>query len=330
MDCNDPTTGAKSPWVNELKAACASGDLNRVHELYSAWFAKQKPDPATGFVRHRYLHLAAAEAALNGHWPCLNYLLELGVSLGLVIGYGVDSKSIQVLEGMLDKGWNINSPSGYYFPPYLGYCLSRVRCIMRANLQARSVVKDEALVRWFLEHGADPNIPARVLDNTPLSSAASYAPLHIVKLLFEHGGSADKGNLVCHAADRKDPEAIPVLQYLVDRGAPTNEWYHETRPDLHCWVMACGGRSPLYLAAEAGCIENVKFLLEHGADPNKRCAPFPTLKRDGPLPIEGAISGKREGIVGKHDEIIQLLTEASKPSAPLPKNTGFWSLLGWK
>ncbi|KAI4100463.1 MAG: hypothetical protein LQ345_007455, partial [Seirophora villosa] len=223
MDCNDPTTGAKSPWVNELKAACASGDLNRVHELYSAWFAKQKPDPATGFVRHRYLHLAAAEAALNGHWPCLNYLLELGVSLGLVIGYGVDSKSIQVLEGMLDKGWNINSPSGYYFPPYLGYRLSRVRCIMRANLQARSVVKDEALVRWFLEHGADPNIPARVLDNTPLSSAASYAPLHIVKLLFEHGGSADKGNLVCHAADRKDPEAIPVLQYLVDRGAPTNE-----------------------------------------------------------------------------------------------------------
>ncbi|KAL8651578.1 MAG: hypothetical protein Q9210_003177 [Variospora velana] len=313
MDCNDPHTGADSPWMTEFKAASASGDVNRVHELYSAWFATQKPNPKTGLVRHLYLHLAAQMAASNGHWPCLNYFLNLGVDVGLVIGSGVRSKSIQVLEGMLNRGWNINSPSGYYSPPFMG-----------------SVIDDEALVRWFLDHGADPDKPAGILDYTPLSSAAEKAPLHVVKLLFERGGSAHKGNLLCHAADRKDPEAISVLQYLVDRGAPTNEWYHESRPDLHCWVFACGGRSPLYLAAEAGCLENVKFLLDHGADPNKRCAPFHSPKRDGPLPIDGARSGKREGIVGKHDEIIQLLSEASKPSAPAPKSTSFWSLLGWK
>ncbi|KAL8970979.1 MAG: hypothetical protein Q9197_003519 [Variospora fuerteventurae] len=271
---DEEENGLNSARTKDLMVASTNGDVDQLHQIYSTWFAMQKPDPASGMVRYDSLHLVAHKAASSGNWPCLNYLLRQGVSLDFIVGAGVCSKSVPVLE--------------------------------------------------------DPNAPAGVLDFTPLSSAARYAPLHIIKLLFDHGGSTDKGNLLCHAADRKDPEAISVLRYLVDRGAPTNEWYHETRPDLHCWVFACGGRSPLYLAAEAGCIENVKFLLGHGADPNKRCAPFPTIKKDGPLPIDGAILGKREGVEGKHDEIIQLLSEASKSSAPVPKSTGFWSLLGWK
>lgn len=177
---------------------------------------------------------------------------------------------------------------------------------------------DEPTVRWFLEHGADPNAPAGEWDITPLSYAVMRAPLSTVKLLFEHGGSTAHGQLLNYAADRTDADAIPVLQFLVDHGAPINQWHWEDRPNLHCWAEAHAAQTPLYNAAEAGSIENVRFLLEHGADPGKRGIDL--RKRAGYLPIDVA---KRLG----HTEIVELL---SKAAAPPPPKTGFWAILGWK
>lgn len=180
-------------------------------------------------------------------------------------------------------------------------------------------MKDEATVRWFLAHGADPNAPAREWDVTPLSYAANRAPLSIVKLMFEHGGSAVIGQLVNYASDRDDADGIPVLQLLVDHGAPTNEWLFENRPDLHHWSAAGGSQTGLYYAAEAGLIENVRFLLKHGADPRKRGIRMHT--HEGRLPIDIARTNK-------HEEIVQLLSEAAA-ELERPK-TSLWALLGWK
>ena len=181
------------------------------------------------------------------------------------------------------------------------------------------------MVRWFLGHGADPNAPAEMDDITCLSKAVYYAPLSIIDLLFEHGGSVARGNLIWSAAQRKDDDALAVLQTLVDRGAATNEWLFESKPEHHLWSVAQGGQTPLYMAAQAGLVENVKFLLKYGADPNKQ-GPRATLK-DHEEPTWIPIDVARHH---KHEEVVQILEEASKALMPESKKTGFWAALGWK
>ena len=136
-------------------------------------------------------------------------------------------------------------------------------------------------MRWFLIHGADPNAPAGEWDVTPLSCAVAQAPLSTVKLLFEHGGSTAYGQLMNFASSRTDAEGVPIMQYLLDHGAPTNNTLWENRPDLAHWAMV-GASTPLHSAAAAGNVEAVRFLLEHGADRTKKSLRF------GKLPIDVA------------------------------------------
>ena len=136
-------------------------------------------------------------------------------------------------------------------------------------------------MRWFLTHGADPNAPAGEWDVTPLSCAVAQAPVSTVKLLFEHGGSTAYGQLMNFASNRTDSEGVPIMQYLLNRGASINDTLWENRPDLMHWAMV-GASTPLHGAAAAGNVEAVRFLLEHGADRTKRSV------RSGKLPIDVA------------------------------------------
>ncbi|KAL8707408.1 MAG: hypothetical protein Q9220_007553 [cf. Caloplaca sp. 1 TL-2023] len=180
----------------EFEAAAAAGDLDRIHHLYCAWLIRQRPVPETGKLSHRFFHRAAEQAAYSGQRQCLNYLLSRGLKLyGHIVAAGVKSRSIEIMEEMLRHGWIINAPRDHERPPFLGY-----------------VLQDLSTVHWFLEHGADPNAPALECDTTPLSFAVLEAPLSTVQLLFEHGGSATRGQLVWHAVHREDAESIPVLQ----------------------------------------------------------------------------------------------------------------------
>lgn len=134
MNANDEEeNGLKSARTKDLMVASANGDVDQLHQIYSTWFALQKPDPASGLVRYDYLHLVAHKAASSGHWPCLNYLLRQGVSLDFIVGAGVCSKSVPVLEGMLARGWDINTPKGPYDPPYMGYYPQFPHNLMHAN-----------------------------------------------------------------------------------------------------------------------------------------------------------------------------------------------------
>ena len=117
-----PRSDARDSTRDEIVSAAGSGDVDRLHELYSTWLAKQKPYPADGVIIQPYNWPAAEAAASNGHWPCLNYLLSLGLRLnGNIIHVAVESRSLEVMEGMLTKGWKINMPQGYYDPPYMAY-----------------------------------------------------------------------------------------------------------------------------------------------------------------------------------------------------------------
>ncbi len=65
---------------------------------------------------------------------------------------------------------------------------------------------DEAGVRWFLEHGADPNLVLGEQRNTPLHWAIcrGRSPV-VVKLLLEHGADVRS-----RRADGKTPYALAV------------------------------------------------------------------------------------------------------------------------
>jgi hypothetical protein len=145
-----------------------------------------------------------------------------------------------------------------------------------------------------------------VWEVTPLSYAVARAPLETVRLLFDHGGSVTRGYLVNHATQRPDSECLDILRFLVDQhGAPVDQMLWEDRPDLVHWARIFG-TTPLDNAANAGNVDAVRFLLDHGVDRNKKGTNF-----FGKIPLDTAISGK-------HEEIVKLLEEEPTPAAPPP------------
>ncbi|KAL8678566.1 MAG: hypothetical protein Q9224_007105 [Gallowayella concinna] len=171
---------------------------------------------------------------------------------------------------------------------------------IESHLSWGMVVKDEALLRWFLEHGANPNAQAETCDVTPLSYAVQRASFDNIQLMFASGGSTARGQLLNMASGRTDPNCVPVMQYLFDHGdTGINSTYCEDRPEPEPWSGLCN-QTPLHHAASSGNIEAVKWLLKHGANPTKR-----TKCRDrlGDLPHEAALHKH-------HIEIVNLLIRA--------------------
>lgn len=62
--------------IHEIEKACANGDLQYLHSLYSAWLARQQPDPSTGEIRKGQLYLAAYGATNDTLWENRSELRE--------------------------------------------------------------------------------------------------------------------------------------------------------------------------------------------------------------------------------------------------------------
>lgn len=116
---------------------------------------------------------------------------------------------------------------------------------------------------------------------TPLSFAVYNGTFEVVRLLFEHGGSIEHGQLLHHAVLRDASDCTAMVSYLLDQGAPINETMYQNRPDnlLRFWYGRPG--TALQRASELGKVEVVDLLLERGADPSIR-------DNNGRLPIETA------------------------------------------
>lgn len=111
--------------IHEIEKACSNGDLENLHALYSTWLARQQPDSSTGEISKDQLYLAAHKAATTNQSTSLAYLLSQGLKLNReLIKSAVLSGSTQVLQILLDHGWNINEPEAYCEPPFLGYVLA--------------------------------------------------------------------------------------------------------------------------------------------------------------------------------------------------------------
>ncbi|KAI4276459.1 MAG: hypothetical protein LQ337_002475 [Flavoplaca oasis] len=284
---------------HQLEAACQSGDLKMTHRLHSTWLNKQHPDPTTGLIHIEGWDLAASQAVQHNYPACLAYLFQHGYrvdewnNLAILATHTASaSGDTRCLQVLLDHGWDINSPEPHNEPPVM-----------------RRIVQDEALVRWFLGQGANPNAPAASLDKTPLSSAVQQASLDNIKLMFRHGGSTSRGQLLNMASDRTDSECVPSLQFLFDSGdTRINNVWLEDQPDSSPWNRF-DNATPLHHAVRVGNIDSVRWLLDHGADPLKRSR---RIIGSGTTPIDTA------SYLG-YEEIAALLIQATGDSRQNPQ-----------
>ena len=127
-------------------------------------------------------------------------------------------------------------------------------------------IKDIKLILWFLSHGANPNATCG-LDITPLSIAVRDAPFENIRILFDHGGSIEHGQLLHFAVVRGLPDRIEVLDYLLDKGASINSLMYENSADSYEQERLSGLGTPLHSAAAMGRLDMVDILLLRGANP---------------------------------------------------------------
>ena len=151
------------------------------------------------------------------------------------------------------------------------------------------ILDDEALVRWFLEHGAqlDPApLPAdlsfgNVFTTTSsgcLNVAASKSTIAVFDLLLEYGAKKANSTPLHYAAGTgMDAERIPMMAHLIEIG------YDVNATDEVRGRRAIG--TPLQYAIDARSLAKVKFLLLRGADPHKPVglagSPFQMAERMG-------------------------------------------------
>lgn len=186
------------------------------------------------------------------------------------------AQQIPLFELFTRHGWTPNTPIYY------------------GDVLLLHIVTNRPLLKWFLEHGADPNLGKQpnhwdrmgpsVTSGAALTQAARAGDLEAVRLLLDAGARPQNGDLLVgtplHAAagacppgtwsgaklnegvypSREfDESQIPIMALLVEHGADVNA------AEDRRLVLA---QYPIVHAAMAGAVERVKWLLSHGADPN--------------------------------------------------------------
>ena len=128
-----------------------------------------------------------------------------------------------------------------------------------------------AVVRLLLQHGAHPRTE-RLLHSAAAASNPSFAEVH---------------------PERSDPDRVEVLQILLEAGADVNDMEPDPKGRPLRGMLSrrrtMESGTPLHAAVGAENIRTVRFLLEHGADPQ---AP----SWSGHSPLQVAVSHKLEDI----------------------------------
>ncbi|RDL30125.1 uncharacterized protein BP5553_10403 [Venustampulla echinocandica] len=210
-----------------LKGACSGGNPNLIKEHLDS-------NPNTS---QNELDQALSCAAEAGHGDAVDLLLSHGAHITKNAFYAAAlSKSTAVFQQFVNHGWDINSTEF-------------------ENPGLRLVVRDVACTKWFLEHGADPNLPGE-RGVTPLATAALHTSITVLELLISYGAELDPRALYNAIGCRPSNGGggVPIIKFLLDHGmdvnAPSQNW--------------CG---PVYMAARMGnkerelnnqCFQSVK------------------------------------------------------------------------
>lgn len=247
----------------ELKSACRKGPVEEVQCI----IAKERSTP-------RFLYCGLVAALRAGQVEVVRYLLSAGAVVSRDVPCHVlmapEAQQIPLFEVLAEHGWTPNMPSYY------------------GEVLLPSVVTNLPVLRWFLDHGANPNLGIQrpkkermgksdTKSCSALESAAESGTLDAVRLLLDAGARVEYGiPLHCAAGARLngtdinncpsptrefDEDRVSIMDLLVKHGVDVNqrdEWnYHVLRVP----------RLPILIATMAGAVERVRWLLEQGADP---------------------------------------------------------------
>lgn len=150
-----------------------------------------------------------------------------------------------------------------------------INVLLRRGIKNRN----EKMVTFAIRKGADIN--KKFLDGmvyTPIEYACEYGNNDIIKILLNAGCKLKyKDNALCYYLAARNK--YKLLKALIKRGLDPN--------------IRCGDRTGLHWAAQEGCLESAKVLLEEGADVN-------AMEEDGMTALYIASSEP-------HIEIVKLL-----------------------
>jgi ankyrin repeat protein len=258
----------RPPQVQLCHQAASAGNLEGVKEQFQQLFdssrvpsAWEKPNPA-------WLYDSLSIAIQRNHVEIVQYLLDQNVhNDDLPAELAVRARAFETLKLFLDRGWDVNKPMGPNEPPILGYDLQSLTT-SDTYLPFSSIAlstSDADMIVWLLDHGADPNRGCD-WDLTPTSYAMTEAPFDIIEYLFSRGANLSSGQLLHHAVLRKKPDALRIVRWLIDNGAPINAIKYSNDPKVYAERKSYGLGTPLHRAAESGEVEIVKYLLSMGAN----------------------------------------------------------------
>ena len=201
----EPTTAAS---LGVFAEACLNGNLDTVATLATG--DDHYPDTQY-YLNHGFL-----TSIIHKQVPIARFLLSRGATITPTVSIAaVRGESLPIFELLVEYGWDVNSP------------------VMGGQTALSAFVKNEMLLKWFLEHGADPNLGPPLSpqpDSTPipnsgssLNCAASVATPEVFDLLLQHGAKLENSQPVhMAAASQEDSGRIPMMKYLVGKGVDVN------------------------------------------------------------------------------------------------------------
>ncbi|KAI4917882.1 uncharacterized protein J4E92_008819 [Alternaria infectoria] len=180
----------------------------------------------------------------SGTIEMIDTLLKHGATLSfLAFLEAFEREETAVFQKLIDYGWDVDSTE-FELPA------------------VQLVLDNERLLRWFLDHGANPNTKsvrrgASCLQPcTPLAAAAEFDDDAPLKLLLAYGAEMDPLALFHAIGVRGQANGMATTIALVEHGADVN-------------YMASLWATPLHHAVNWGAKEKLVYLLENGADPRR-------------------------------------------------------------
>jgi len=245
---------------------CASGDLEEITSIVNSTSLSSE-----------YLNWGVRSAIHNKHLEITAFLLDQTSIINReAASAAAFKKSIEVWELFLKKGWDINSP------------------VFDNGTTLLTVLDDENLVTWFFNHGAtlshlptdssNPTYADPIL--TCLNAAACKSTIATFDMLLAHGASKTH-SIPLHtvAGCGSDDSRIPMMAHLINIGYDVNATDEE--------VMGGHGiGTPLHHAVRRHAMGKIKFLLENGANPQKKNQ----VKREGAIQFSALEMAEGSGL----------------------------------